>query len=127
MVVGHKEELLGVLSSGELGQVGGSTFPGSMSAGQRVERERNSVPGGGEVGRVASPVSLPPLDAILNPLFLTDVWLLQPGSQSPNISPFTWLRAGFPHPQQGLLTLRPPSCPLDPVSGLPALSLPNLG
>lgn len=47
------------------------------------------MPGGREVGKVTSSVSLLSSDAIPNPLFPTDVSLLQSVSQSPNISPFT--------------------------------------
>lgn len=81
-----------------------------QSAGQRVGRERNSVPGGREVGRVTSPVSLPPSDAVLNALLPTDVWLLRSGSQSPTFLHRPWLKTRFPHHWKWLLLSDPPRC-----------------
>lgn len=77
------------------------------------------MPGGREAGRVTSPVSLPPSDAIPNALLPTDVWLLRSGSQSQTFLHPPWLKLWFPHHWKWLLLLDPPSFLPDPVSWLP--------
>ena len=126
IVVRYKEELLGVLSSGELGQVVGSTFLGAkrVLASGLGGRERNGVPGGREVGWVTSPVSLPPSDGRHPQSFAPHRCLAAPvwGSQSQTFLHPPWLKAGFPHHWKRLLLLDPPSCLPDPVSWAPVPS-----
>lgn len=97
IVVEHTEELFGVLSSGELGQVVGPPFSGSkrvLVSGSGGKGTR--MPGSREVGRVSSLVSFTPSDVILNPLFPTDVWLLRSGSHFPkHFSIHPGLELGF--------------------------------
>lgn len=77
------------------------------------ERKEQCVCGGKagrEVGRVTSPVSLPPSDAIPNTLLPTDVWLLRSGSQSQTFLHPPWLKTLFPHHWKWMPLLDPPNC-----------------